>query len=129
MPKLSKPVVSSAAGKPSSTEDVAVVCGKTEDGKGLHVLRRRASGLEAGIVQPLEEGKPIHGELVTLRQRGQSPVCDVEVHYSAPKLEAPVDSRVDLENRGHPAQVASDQYRKNWDTIWSTRPSKKELPN
>src|SRR5690606_40887251 len=122
MPKSSKPASDSKAPK---SEDVALVCGRTDDGKGLHILRKRGSNLEAGVVQPLEEGKPIHGELVTLRQRGRTPLCDVEVHYTAPsaQLAAPAAG----ETRGHPAQVASDKYRKNWDTIWKSKASKKAL--
>lgn len=127
MPKPTKPSAPSSTALASGSEDVALICGKTDDGKGLHVLRKRASRLEAGIVQPLEEGKPIHGELVTLRQRGQTPLCDVEVHYSGAK--APEDTRLEGENRGHPAQVASDTYRKNWDTIWKASGSKKALLN
>lgn len=112
--------------KSASSEDVALVCGRTEDGKGLHILRKRASGVEAGVVQPLEEGKPIHGELVTLRQRGQTPVCDVEVHLAPKSAEV---TRTDSATRGHPAQVASDTYRKNWDMIWSGASNKPRLPN
>ena len=127
MPKPTKPSAPSSTALASGSEDVALICGKTDDGKGLHVLRKRASRLEAGIVQPLEEGKPIHGELVTLRPRGETPLCDVEVHYSNPSK--PAEGRSDGENRGHPAQVASDTYRKNWDTIWKATGSKKALLN
>lgn len=123
MPKASKPATDKTPKKPS--DDVALICGRTDDGKGLHVIRKRGAGLEAGVVQPLEEGKPIHGELVTLRQRGQTPVCDVEVHYDAtPKPAARETPSVASETRGHPAQVASDNYRKNWDSIWKLKPKK-----
>jgi hypothetical protein len=113
----------------AKSQDVALICGKTDDGKGLHILRRRGTTLEAGVVQPLEEGKTIHGELVTLRQRGQTPVCDVEVHYkSTPQTAA--ETNHGANDRGHPAQVASDDYRKNWDTIWRSKsPSKPTLLN
>lgn len=140
MPKAPKPASDKTPTKPS--QDVALICGRTDDGKGLHVLRKRGTAFEAGVVQPLEDGKPIHGELVTLKQRGRTPVCDVEVHYDAtPKLAAaPAStagssataaraSSTDGETRGHPAQVASDSYRKNWDTIWKSKPAKKPLLN
>lgn len=126
---MSKPTNNSspaAPAKPAASEDVALICGRTEDGKGVHILRKRASGIEAGIVQPLEEGKPIHGELVTLRQRGQTPLCDVEVHYAPKTAEV---TRTEGATRGHPAQVASDTYRKNWDAIWSRPNDKASLPN
>lgn len=124
MPKSSKPAADSKAPK---SEDVALVCGRTDDGKGLHILRKRGSNVEAGVVQPLEEGKPIHGELVTLRQRGQTPLCDVEVHYTAPAARPATPS--EDETRGHPAQVASENYRKNWDNIWKSKTPKKALLN
>lgn len=105
--------------QPSRTagSDVALLCGKTADGRGLHVLRKRQDKLEAGIVTPLEEGKPLHGELVTLKPRAGSPVCDVEVHYR------PGTSARETKEFSGPPQVASDAYRENWDTIWKRRTS------
>jgi hypothetical protein len=150
MPKPSKPATEPKASKAPKSEDIAFVCGRTDDGKGLHVLRKRGPNLEAGVVQPLEEGKPIHGELVTLRQRGETPLCDIEVHYATPASKAAAGAKVsarllpgssatpgattnasssDDETRGHPAQVASDSYRKNWDTIWNRKAPKKNLLN
>src|SRR5690606_31859970 len=79
-PRSTAPQQSAAAG--GSAEDVALLCGTTADGRGMHILRKRRNRLEAGVVTPLEEGKPIQGELVTLKPRGQSPLCDVEVHYA-----------------------------------------------
>lgn len=142
MTKVTK--TSNSGNKPASigkSQDVALICGKTDDGKGLHILRKRGSALEAGVVQPLEDGKAIHGELVTLRQRGQTPVCDVEVHYSSRAREVAdassptstttpaVASRSVGETRGHPAQVATDDYRKNWDNIWRSKSPKRSLLN
>lgn len=136
MPKPSNPASAPKAPRASKSDDVALVCGRTDDGKGLHVLRKRGSSLEAGVVQPLEEGKPLHGELVTLRPRGQSPICDVEVHYASPaattagaSLKPAVAASIEDETRGHPAQVASDTYRKNWDAIWKSKTPKKNLLN
>lgn len=136
MSKVTKTSTSADNSKPVvKNQDVALICGKTDDGKGLHILRKRGSALEAGVVQPLEEGKAIHGELVTLKQRGQTPVCDVEVHYR-PEPSADSDAkgtdtaaRPAIETRGHPAQVATDDYRKNWDTIWRSRTPKTTLLN
>ncbi len=139
MPKPTKLAPTPKAPKAATSEDVALVCGRTDDGKGLHILRKRGTNLEAGVVQPLEEGKPIHGELVTLRQRGQTPLCDVEVHYAGPAVRATSaatapaqvasETTTTGETRGHPAQVASDTYRKNWDTIWKSKTPKKTLLN
>ncbi len=138
MSKVTKTSSSADNSKPVvKNQDVALICGKTDDGKGLHILRKRGSALEAGVVQPLEEGKTIHGELVTLKQRGQTPVCDVEVHYrpepspdsDTEKKPTYTAARPASETRGHPAQVATDDYRKNWDTIWRSRTPKPTLLN
>lgn len=127
MSKLSKSPETHAQTKSADkNQDVALICGKTDDGKGLHILRKRGNSLEAGIVQALEEGKPIHGELVTLHPRGQTPLCDVEVHYSS---QTSGHARAVSETRGHPAQVATDDYRKNWDTIWRNKTQKTTLLN
>jgi hypothetical protein len=129
MSKVTKPSLPANKNKPANkSQDVALICGKTDDGKGLHILRKRGSALEAGVVQPLEEGKSINGELVTLRQRGQTPLCDVEVHYS-PEPAADVTPGASSATRGHPAQVATDDYRKNWDTIWRSKTQKNTLLN
>ena len=96
----------------SRGEDVALVCGVSEDGQGLEIIRKRGERLETGTVRRLQSGKPIHGEVVRLRPRESTPlVCDVEVElgqHQGPALAA---------NSG-PAQVATDNYRKNWEAIY-----------
>jgi len=114
------------AAEPSSP-DVALIHGVTPDG-GFRILRARDNRLELGAVRPLKEGVPITGEVVKLRPRENCPVlCDVEVQLKATEL--PSDRQVrqlspapDAEvshARSGPAQVATDEYRKNWDAIWS----------
>jgi hypothetical protein len=111
-----QPAEAQAASK--SGEDVALVYGVSDDGHGLDVIRKRQGRLEAGTVRPLEEGKPIHGEVVRLKPRPQAPlVCDVEVDL--PKEAARPSST-------GPAQVATDQYRKNWDAIYKDRAKKSD---
>jgi hypothetical protein len=91
--------------------DVALVCGVSGDGQGVDVIRKRGDRIETGTVRRLEQGKPIHGEVVRLRQRENMPlVYDVEVEMPAAQT-APVSS-------SGPAQVATDSYRKNWDAIY-----------
>lgn len=86
-----------------------MIGGRTADGSGLGVLRCREGRLEVGQVQPLREGKPIHGEVVKLHPHADCPaICDVEVQVAAP----------DAKKSGRPAQVANDTYRKNWDAIF-----------
>jgi hypothetical protein len=107
----------------SRTEDVALVCGVTNDGQGVEVIRKRGERIETGTVRPLEPGKPIHGEVVRLRPRPQMPlVCDIDVEYSGA---ARVAARSDVAERPPtlaantgPAQVATESYRKNWDAVY-----------
>jgi len=91
--------------------DVALVFGKNAD--GVHILRRRDenSPVEAGLLQPLVEGRPISGELVSMKRREDMPfLYDV-------KSELPPPERAST----GPSQVATDSYRKGWDAIWGGR--------
>ncbi len=113
-------------------ENVALICGASEDGSQIALLRKRNDRVEAGIARKLEEGKPIHGEVVQLRPRENSLLCDVETVYQSPEAPETTPSaaspRSGGEHRGHPAQVASDTYRSGWDAIWS-RTSREKLLN
>jgi hypothetical protein len=101
-------------GHEKSDLDVAIVCGVSDDGQGVDIIRRRGERVEAGTVRRLEQGKPIHGEVVRLRPREQFPmICDVEVEMPAPGQ--PSEAAV---TTGRPAQVATETYRKNWDAIY-----------
>jgi hypothetical protein len=92
-------------GEPS---DVLLVYGKSDDGKGYEVLRQRGAEIQAGRLRPLDDGKPIHGEVVRLEPREESPALfDVEVQH---------DGRM---SAGRPAKVATDQYRRGWESIWA----------
>jgi|SRR4051812_26588896 hypothetical protein len=105
--------------------DVALIHGKTADGEGLRIIRRREDRIELGAVRPLKEGAPIAGEVVSLTPRPDFPLlCDVKVEYAA--ASAPADTAPTT--RHGPAQVATDQYRENWDRIWQKKP-KAELSN
>jgi hypothetical protein len=100
------------ARSPKPFKDVAAVCGKDE--RGLHILRRREEDgpIEAGIVQPLEEGKPISGEVISMRRREDVPfLFDVTTEVATPSAES----------TSGPAQVATDSYRRGWDAIWGRR--------
>lgn len=106
----------------SADPDVALVCGVSDDGQGVDIIRKRGDRIETGTVRRLEQGKPIHGEVVRLKQRESSPlVYDVEVEVPAPAQTASPAS-------SGPAQVATDTYRKNWDAIYG-RPRKPQLLN
>ena len=109
-----------ATAAPTSSGDVALVHRITPDG-ALHVIRRRGDQLEAGALQPLREGVPIQGEVVSLRPRENCPVlCDVDVLYTPPAVAKAAPS-VPTQRRKGPAQVATDDYRDNWDSIWNSK--------
>src|SRR5262245_37084816 len=105
----------SAPAKPevrSPLGDIALVFGKNED--GVHILRRRDENapIEAGLLQPLVEGRPITGELISMKQRDDVPfLYDVKSELPAPETRTTPG----------PSQVATDSYRKGWDAIWGGR--------
>jgi len=116
----------------STSPDVALIHGVTSDGEGLKILRARGDRLELGAIRPLREGAPITGEVVTLRPRANFPaLCDVETHFKP--AEEPSDRQEPaspaLASRTGPAQVATDEYRRNWDAIWSQSATKPKLVN
>jgi hypothetical protein len=112
------------------SSDVALIHGPTADGEGLQILRARGDRLEIGAVRPLRDGAPITGEVITLRPRPSFPaLCDVEVSYQPPSPSSDTQPpRAALSHDG-PAQVATDDYRKNWDAIWSRPASSEKLFN
>ncbi|MEM7138352.1 MAG: hypothetical protein AAF500_17365 [Myxococcota bacterium] len=104
--------------KEAATEasDVAWVYGRSEDGRSYGVLRKKNDQVQMGTLRPLEDGKPIHGELVKLRPRSESQALfDVETQHSATRApRAP-----------GPSKVATPAYRSGWDSIWANkRPGK-----
>ncbi|MBX3246831.1 MAG: hypothetical protein KF901_06600 [Myxococcales bacterium] len=95
------------------TEDIVLVHGKTEDG-ALKILRKKGDELSAGELRPVEEGKPLRGNLLRLRPREDLPfVADVEE-------EIDLSSATPMTSTG-PAKVATTSYRKGWDGIWGKR--------
>ena len=109
--------------KPGASHDVAVLCGPTEDGKGARILRARSGTLEAGEIRPTEDGQPLHGELVRLVPRADAPcVCDVEVLHDATRARRPEPGTGPSQALGHPAQVATEEYRLNWERIFGDSP-------
>jgi hypothetical protein len=108
-------------------EDVVLLYRATPDGRGYDVLRKRGSSLQTGVIRPLEEGKPLQGEVVELVQRGDTQLFDVTVRFSPdapPEEPAPASETT---ARGRPARVASEDYRRNWDTIWRRSAAKQML--
>jgi hypothetical protein len=111
--------------------DVLLIHGVTEDGAGLQVLRQRQDRLETGALRPVEQGRPIAGELVRIRPRSELPLlCDVEVMLPAARPTDDVARATEPESsRRGPAQVATDRYRDNWDLIWKRPSEESGRPN
>jgi len=96
--------------------DVALIVDRTEDHEGFQILRQRSAdrSVEVGTLRPLREGKPIDGEVVTLKPRRDLPfVYDVKVELAQPESRRATSDG--------PVQVASDEYRRGWDAIWGRR--------
>ena len=118
--------------KPEPTRpvgDVAFVLGKNVD--GVHIIRRRDENapIEAGLLQPLVEGKPITGELISMRRREDAPfLFDVKSELAAPSADSSSSSS-ETQSSGRPSKVATDSYRKGWDAIWGGRSSSSSGPD
>jgi hypothetical protein len=104
--------------------DVVLLGPPTADGTGVHVLRARDERIETGELRALQEGRPISGEIVTLKPRESNPrLCDVTESYSPRAVEAP-----QLGHKG-PAKVATAAYREGWDEIFGAKPTRPGPPN
>jgi hypothetical protein len=109
--------------QPSTVGDVAVVWGRNEN--GIYILRRRAqeAPVEAGLLQPLVEGRPINGEVISMRRRGDLPfLFDIKTEVTATgasEADTTSDGPPQAANHG-PSQVATESYRRGWDAIWGS---------
>jgi hypothetical protein len=121
--KKSVPDARSDVNDETTGKDVVLIHGTSPDGKGLAVLRHRDNRLERGLVMPIEQGKPIVGEVVTLKPRREFPlICDVKVEYNPSNDHD--DVATDRRSLGKgPGQVATDTYRTNWDRTFQSRTS------
>lgn len=105
--------------------DVAMILDRTEDNEGFQVLRRRSENdpVEVGTLRPLREGKPVDGDVISLRQRRDLPfLFDV-------KTEVAVESEARRGTSAGPAQVATEDYRRGWDAIWGGARARSSRPN
>lgn len=72
--------------------------------------------MEAALAQPLAEGRPITGEVISMRQREDLPfLFDVTTELDASGKPAATDGS------SRPTKVATNSYRKGWDAIWGRR--------
>ncbi len=110
-------------------QDVVLALGVTDDGRGVNVLRARDERVEVGQVRPLEEGKPIQGEVVKLKPRPGAPfLCDVDTQFKTPQPSA-APKAFEATTRKGPPQVSSEAYRQNWDAIWNAGGKKPSVLN
>lgn len=106
--------------------DVAFVYARSEDGEGLDILRHRGDRLEVGRLRSVRPGRPIHGEVVRLRERPEhGQLFDVDVLYASDRGDAgqatpqrTPAARATQAPPGRPALVNSGAYRTNWDRIF-----------
>lgn len=121
-----RPPPDDASAPDDRPRDVVLVKGPTERGVSVVRVRSEEGGedqVEVGELRPVEEGKPIHGDVLKLTPRPEHPrVFDAEVLASAPKRRsAPTaESASALAHKG-PARVTTDAYRENWDGIFGAR--------
>ncbi|MBX7197523.1 MAG: hypothetical protein K1X94_36090 [Sandaracinaceae bacterium] len=101
---------------PARPDDVILPHAVTEDGQGLHVLRKRGESVEAGVVRAVKDGQPLHGDLVRLQHREGTPLFDVEVLHTTRTL-------------GRPPQVATKKFRDGWDRVFGAPAERDEEPS
>lgn len=99
---------------PAGGSDRVLVYGLSDSGRTAHVVREREGAVELGRLQPVESGKALAGDLVTLRQRPEFPLLfDVDV-----QVESPLQPRARTDRRAGPARVTNAAWRRGWDAIW-----------
>lgn len=100
-------------------QDVLLVAGRTEDGEGLRGLRwqrERPDGVSLTELRPMVHGQSlVHGELVSLSQREESPLLwNVDVACRVEQGKVVENESV----RGGPALVSSHSYRQGWEQVF-----------
>jgi hypothetical protein len=113
-------------------KDVVLLCGPTEDGGGVQVLRARDDRVETGEVRPVKDGQAIVGDVVKLTQHADEPrLCDVEVLHEAERARpSKKEAACGRLTRGGPAQVATKAYRDQWTRVFGDadeEPSSKNM--
>jgi hypothetical protein len=107
---------------PRPKEDVVFVHSPAEGGEGYRVIRKRDDVVEMGEIRSVQEGRPLHGDLVKLRPRKEHDrLFDVETILTREEAGT-------ARPHAGPAQVATDAYRENWEAIFGRR-EEPGLPN
>jgi len=126
---------------PKRKKDLLLVKGPTDDGAGVHVVRARPERLELGTMRPLQDGRPIDGEVVRVNPHPECPfLYEVETEFSTQPSDAAGAATADgakapsekpsaeLRAPG-PPKVASAAYRRNWDAIWNRQSRRRPVLN
>jgi len=107
----------------------------------VHVVRARPERLELGTMRPLQDGRPIDGEVVRVNPHPECPLLyEVETEFSTQLSEAtattesegakPPAAKPSAPPRGAgPPKVASEAYRRNWDAIWNRQSRRRPVLN
>lgn len=99
------------------SQDVVLIEGPTDDGKGLRAIRSRPGRLDMTELRAVKENQGVNDqEIVRLHPRKNAPfICDVTVLRHHPDG----DETQPTENRSNgPLKVSTRAYRKNWDTVF-----------
>ncbi|MGC4113926.1 MAG: hypothetical protein QM765_04570 [Myxococcales bacterium] len=113
--------------KSKKKRDVLFVHGKSAKGDRYKVIRAREDRIEMGEMSDLKDGEEIRGEVVKLKAREEHPqLFDVETVLPRDEQTASAPAA----DHSGPPQVASEQYRKNFEAIFGPKKRKKrELLN
>ena len=111
------------ADPPAAPSDWAIVTRPTEDAAGARILRVQGDSVHAGEVRALVSGVPLAegAEVVRMKPIATNgvtpgPIFEVESMYKR----APAGDGPAAKKKG-PAQVASREYRSNWDTVFARK--------
>jgi hypothetical protein len=113
--------------EPEHKPDVLFLHSRNEAGDGFRVIRAREEGLQVGEIKPVKEGEPIKGDLVKLSPRKEAGGRLFDVHVMLSDKE--VSHAAAARTRPGPAQVATEAYVRNWETIFGRGPKADVLPN
>jgi hypothetical protein len=126
---------------PKRKKDLLLVKGPTDDGAGVHVIRARQERLELGTMRPLQDGRPIDGEVVKVNPHPEWPfLYEVETEFSTAPSEAPAPPDAEQSSApprkpsaptrsAGPPKVATEAYRRNWDAIWNRQSRRRPVLN
>jgi hypothetical protein len=87
----------------------------TDSDGGIYVTRHQADGDHRDVFERVKDGEPLYNETVQLRESSELPP---NTYYS---------ETIFKPTHSGPAQVSTDEYRHNWDTIFGKNRESKEL--